>query len=175
MNLSTVPIDEVKVMVAVKSLVWAVRVPAAAVAAGFTACAVTAVAGIPGILQPAFWLLIHASCLLIGFVIHEGSHVLGLKLTPGITHVTFASTLLRFSVIPMGRLVGWQAALIALAGPLAACVAGVPVALALPDYALHWWFFLHAIFLLPLFGDGRSLVKGLLAWRRQVHLLQVDP
>ncbi|MFC8041308.1 hypothetical protein ACFUOZ_18310 [Paenarthrobacter sp. NPDC057355] len=175
MKLSTVPIDDVKVMVAVKSLVRAVRVPAAAVVAGFTVCAVTAVAGMPGVLQPALWLLVHASCLLIGFVIHEGSHVLGLKLTSGITHVIFASTLLRFSVIPVGKLVGWQAALIALAGPMAACLAGVPVALLLPDYALHWWFFLHAIFLLPLFGDGRSLVKGLLTWRGQVQLLQVDP
>lgn len=157
---------------AVRSLLWAVRVPALALAAGFLLCAACAAAGVPAILRPALWLLTHASCLLIGFVIHEGSHVLGLKVTPGVTHVVFASTLLRTSVLPVGSLAGWQAALIALAGPLAACVAGIPLALALPEYALHWWFFLHCIFLLPLFGDGRSLVKGLLAWRGQLQLLQ---
>lgn len=159
---------------AIRSLLGSVRVPAAALAAGFAVCVACAVAGVPAILPPALWLLIHASCLLIGFVIHEASHVLGLKLAPGITHVVFASTLLRFSVIPMGSLVGWQAALIALAGPLAACVSGLPLALALPEYAFHWWFFLHSLFLLPLFGDGRSLVKGLITWRGQVQLLQVD-
>ncbi|GGJ17510.1 hypothetical protein [Paenarthrobacter histidinolovorans] len=174
MKLSAVPIGDLKVTVAAKSLLWAIRVPGVALAIGFTGCAVCAIAGVPAILQPALWLLIHASCLLLGFVIHEGSHVLGLKLTPGITHVIFAGSWLRFSVVPMGSLVGWQAALIALGGPLAACVAGVPLAAALPDQAFHWWFFLHSIFLLPPFGDGRSLVKGLLNWRRPLQLLQMD-
>ncbi|WP_017197805.1 hypothetical protein [Arthrobacter sp. M2012083] len=175
MKLNAVPIGDLKVMLAARSLLVAVRVPAAALAAGFAVCAACAVTGFPAILQPALWLLVHSSCLLIGFVIHEGSHIIGLKLAPGITHVVFAGTLLRFSVVPVGNLVGWQAALIALAGPLGACVAGVPLALALPDQAFHWWFFLHSVFLLPLFGDGRSLVKGLATWRGSVQLLQLDP
>lgn len=174
MKLHAVPVGDVSVMAAVRSLLWAVRIPAAGLTVGFTFCAVCAVTGIPAILQPAVWLMIHALCLLTGFVVHEAFHVLGLKVTPGITHIVFASTLLRFSVIPMGSLAGWQAALIALAGPLAACVAGLPLALALPEYAFHWWFFLHSVFLLPLFGDGRSLVKGLLTWRGSMQMLQLE-
>lgn len=75
--------------------------------------------------------------------------------------------LLRVSVIPHGEMTGWEIVRGALAGPLSCMSIGVLLLLIVPDLQLHWWYLLHGAFLLPLFGDGRSLIKGVLLRRER--------
>ncbi|WP_442543266.1 hypothetical protein ACSBOX_15680 [Arthrobacter sp. KN11-1C] len=124
----------------------------------------------PILFQAGLWLLVHAFCLLGGFLVHEWSHVAGMRLLPGVAHVVVSAGVLRFSVIPVGRLYGWQIAIMAILGPGASCLVGALIALLAPGSFLQHWFLLHAVFLLPFFGDGRSLILGVRKWARPVSL-----
>jgi hypothetical protein len=119
----------------------------------------------------ALWLIVHFVCLLAGFVIHEAAHAYAGRRCQGITAFRVESTIFRFSLSPVGFLFGWQIALTALAGPLAAALVGCLLFVAAPALSLHYWFWLHLVFLTPVFGDGRSLIVGLRSpnARRQLH------
>ncbi|MGO4474200.1 hypothetical protein [Arthrobacter sp. efr-133-TYG-120] len=93
-----------------------------------------------------------------------------MRLFHGISDVVVSSGILRFSVIPVGHLYGWQIAIVAILGPGGSCLVGALVALLAPGSFLQHWFLLHAVFLLPFFGDGRSLILGIRAWARPVGL-----
>ncbi|MFJ5955440.1 hypothetical protein ACIQC5_05705 [Paenarthrobacter sp. NPDC092416] len=129
-----------------------------AVAVGFVVCASL---GDPVLLHMGAWLLLHSLCLMGGFLVHEVAHVLGMKVFRGVTHVAVGFTAARFSVTPIGRLYGWQIAVIAVFGPGAACAVGALLACFAPGSLLQYWFLLHSAFLLPVFGDGQALITGL--------------
>lgn len=98
--------------------------------------------------------------LWLSFAIHEAAHLVLLKRVAGVnSHISF--TLMRISVVPHGLMSGWQIARVALAGPMLCVGIGIGIALTMPEVQLQWWYLAHAIFVLPLFGDGRSLIKGL--------------
>lgn len=84
------------------------------------------------------------------------------------SHVVVRAGVLRFSIIPVGRLYGWQIATVAVLGPGASCLVGGLTALLIPGSTLQYWFLLHAIFLLPFFGDGRGFLFGI---RRRARLV----
>jgi hypothetical protein len=109
------------------------------------------------------WALFRTATLgLVGsFALHESAHVLVLKQVRTVTHVTIDRTAWRTSILPSGVLTGRQVVGVAIAGPFA-CVA-VGLALWTTDLgsSLRWWYLAHGIFLLPIFGDGRSLCRGL--------------
>lgn len=100
------------------------------------------------------------------FALHESAHVVLLRRIPGITHITLERTAWRFSVAPVGTLSARQVGLVAVAGP-GACLLAAPVWwVAAPGSGLAWWYAAHAVFLLPLFGDGRMLLASVRAGAR---------
>lgn len=152
-------------------LMWSCRWPLGAVVLGFSTCAALAAKmGDSALLQVGLWLLLHVLCLLGGFLVHEWFHIVGMRLFHGVSHVVVSAGVLRFSIIPVGRLYGWQVAAVALLGPGASCLVGGLIALLIPSSTLQYWFLLHAIFLLPFFGDGRGFLFGIRRWARLVGL-----
>lgn len=129
-------------------------------------------AGVPGLAEPLIWVLIHAlGGLMLGFMIHELAHLIALRvLAPNVGIVSLEITPLRVSLHPHGYMTGWQVAAVAAAGPGACTVVGA-ILWALPvNYGLHWWYLTHVIFLLPIFGDGHALVRGLLLGAKASHI-----
>ncbi|MFC4337563.1 hypothetical protein [Salininema proteolyticum] len=106
------------------------------------------------------------------FALHEATHTAVLKRVPTVSAITLARTMLRVSVVPHGYMTGRQAALAAVAGPGACVVVGAVLAASPSTRYLSWWFLGHGVFLLPVFGDGMALLKGLLSWRRPIDLGQ---
>ncbi len=154
-----------------KQLIRSCRWPLGAIVLSFTACTVlAAVTTDPILFQAGLWLLVHALFLLGGFLVHEWSHVAGMRLFRGVSDIVISGGVLRFSVIPVGRLYGWQIAIVATLGPCTSCLVGALIALLAPGSLLQYWFLLHAVFLLPFFGDGRSLLLGIREWARPVQL-----
>ncbi|RIW43624.1 hypothetical protein D3H59_19755 [Micromonospora endophytica] len=96
------------------------------------------------------------------FVIHEVGHALILERCRGVHRVEIQSTKLRFSLAPQGVLTSAEAAAVAVAGPAACIAVGTGLAVFAQDLGLHWWYLVHAIFLVPPFGDGAALLR---AWR----------
>lgn len=134
----------------------------------------------PILFQAGLWLLVHVLCLLCGFLVNEWSHVAGMRLFHGISDVVVSSGALRFSVVPVGRLYGWQIAIVAILGPGASCLVGALVALLAPGSFLPYWFLLHAVFLLPLAMDAASFSEsgsglGRLAYARPGSTADPDP
>ncbi|WP_155806779.1 hypothetical protein [Leifsonia xyli] len=56
----------------------------------------------------------------------------------------------------------------ALTGTLVAVGAGL--AAIVPSQGFHCWYLCHAVFLLPVFGDGRSVIVGARAWSARIVL-----
>ena len=95
------------------------------------------------------------------FAVHEVAHVAVLRRCGGVSGVVMTATPWRFSLEPRGVITHRQVAAVAVAGPAAATGVGLVLWVGLPQAALHWWFIAHLVFLLPIFGDGRSLVLAL--------------
>ena len=158
-----------------RAIVRSCRVPLAAVLLAAAACSLLGlILAHLYLAEIALWLLAHFVCLLAGFVIHETAHAYAGRMCRGISAFRVESTKFRFSLQPVGFLFGWQVALIAITGPLAAALAGCLLFAAAPGLSLHYWFWLHLAFLTPLFGDGRSLLIGLRGLRARRQLLSVN-
>lgn len=99
------------------------------------------------------------------FALHEVAHVMVLRRVSTVTTVLVERTTWRFSVIPQGTISPRQSMTVAFAGPAACALVGVGLRASQADPWLSWWFLAHTAFLLPVFGDGRALVSGLLRWR----------
>ncbi|MEV8149173.1 hypothetical protein AB0O52_13675 [Arthrobacter sp. NPDC080073] len=171
MSVREITLPDATVGLIAKELIGSCRWPLAAVVLSFTACTfLAAITADPILFQAGLWLLVHALFLLGGFLVHEWSHVAGMRLFHGVSDIVVSAGVLRFSLIPVGRLCGWQIAVVATLGPSASCLVGALIALLAPGSFLQCWFLLHAVFLLPFFGDGRSLILGIRVWARPVSL-----
>lgn len=95
------------------------------------------------------------------FALHEVAHAAVLRRCRGVSHVLVTVTPWRFSLEPRGTMSPGQLFLVALAGPGAVVAAGLVLRMTVPQLGLHWWFLAHLVFLLPVFGDGRSLLAAL--------------
>jgi hypothetical protein len=167
----TIALQDMTTGLILKRLLWSCRWPLSALTLGFLACIVLAtMTGDPVLFRVSLWLLMHALCLLSSFLVHEMFHVVGMRLFRGVSHVLVSASVLRFSVVPVGSLYGWQIAIVAVLGPGSSCLLGAVLALLTPGSLLQYWFLLHAIFVLPFFGDGRCLVLGIREWARLVGL-----
>lgn len=110
--------------------------------------------------------------LCCSFALHELGHLFALTRAEGVTAITVERTLWRLSVSAHGRLRGRDTLLAALAGPGACVAAGSVFLLVAPHSQLHLWYFAHAVFLVPVFGDGRavlSVLRSRRAARGAVH------
>lgn len=99
------------------------------------------------------------------FALHELGHLFALSRAEGVTAITVERTLWRLSVSAHGRIRGRDALLAALAGPGACVAAGAALLLLAPHSHLHLWYLAHAVFLVPVFGDGRTVLAVILSWR----------
>ncbi|WP_242882237.1 hypothetical protein [Actinomadura litoris] len=115
------------------------------------------------------WSLFKAATLgVVGsYALHESAHVVVLKRIPTVTHLRLDRALWRTSVRAEGTLTARQIVAVAMAGPLACVMVGGVLWVSALDRALAWWFLAHGLLLLPFFGDGRSIIRGLRAsWSR---------
>lgn len=112
--------------------------------------------------EVAWFLFKTAAVGLVGsFALHESAHVVALKRIDTVTHLAVERTAFRTSILPIGELTARQVVGVALAGPLSCVAVGGALWLSNLDPSLTWWYLAHAFFLLPFFGDGRSLYRGL--------------
>ncbi len=94
------------------------------------------------------------------FAVHEVAHAAVLRHCPGVSHLIVSATPWRLSLEPRGVITPGQVVRVALAGPGTTAAVGLVLWVAVPQAGLHWWFLAHLLFLLPVFGDGRSLLIG---------------
>lgn len=122
-----------------------------------------------------FWsLFLVAAIGLVGaFALHETAHVMALSRVATVTQIAMEHTWLRVSVAPVGVLTPGQTAGVALVGPLSCTAVGGVLLVLAPQSSLGWWFLAHAVFLLPVFGDGRALVRAARAARAAGSAKQV--
>lgn len=97
------------------------------------------------------------------FAVHELGHLIMLSRATGVTAITLERSLWRTSISPHGQLGDRAAALAALAGPGACIAVGTALSAFAPALHLHWWHLAHAVFLVPIFNDGRTLCSVILA------------
>lgn len=95
------------------------------------------------------------------FALHEVAHVMVLKRISTVTLLEIDRTAWRVSIVPHGALNARQVVVVALAGPAACVGLGAILLIVDLDRALAWWYLAHGLFLLPFFGDGRSLISGI--------------
>lgn len=111
----------------------------------------------------------HYVCGLCGsFALHELGHLIVLRRCTGVTDLTLERTLWRISVSAHGRIRGRDMLVAAVAGPGGCIAIGLALLLTCPQLLLHAWFLAHAVFLLPLFADGRAAIAGIRSWPRWV-------
>ena len=171
MLLHAIPLRETTAGLILGLLIRSSRWPLAAIAVGFLLCGALAfMTGDRVLFQAGLWLLAHALCLFCSFVVHEISHVVCMRRFSGVTHIVVSTNSRRFSITPIGSLRGWQIAVTAVAGPGASCAVGAALVFLIPNSLLHLWFLFHAVFILPVFGDGRGLIEGIKYWSRPVAL-----
>ncbi|MEV3938955.1 hypothetical protein AB0K52_23655 [Glycomyces sp. NPDC049804] len=108
--------------------------------------------------------------LTASFTLHECAHAAVLGRIATVSEVSIERTLGRVSLIPHGHMTGRQAAAVAVSGPVACAAVGAVLAVPEATRPLSWWYLGHGLFLLPVFGDGIALVKGLLAGSRRIDL-----
>lgn len=99
------------------------------------------------------------------FCLHECAHVAILRRLSGISHIAVERSWLRISVQPTGWISPRQIACVALAGPMVCVLFGLVIFCAGRPH-LSVWFLMHGAYLLPPFGDGRTLIQ---AWRQRTH------
>lgn len=105
--------------------------------------------------------LIYLIGVLLPFFLHEWAHAWVALHAPGVRAVDVESTLLRISVRPKGTMARRHMLRGAIAGPGICVVIGAAAFIngaALVGAAFVW----HGIFLTPVFGDGRVMLRALL-------------
>lgn len=128
-------------------------------------------AAAPALAQLTGAFLMHAlGGLLASYVVHESAHAALLRRVTGLHAVEVITTFARFTFAPKGALRGRDIAMIGVAGPVAALAAGAALLIFVPVWGLHWWYLGHVMFLLPVFGDGKSILVGARSWSRRVTL-----
>lgn len=118
-------------------------------------------------------LWVHVSAVLVlhllvglvgGFLAHELGHALALRWwAPQVHRLRLEATWTRISITPCGQMTGGQVIAAAVAGPGICIVLGLALSLLPSTWGVQVWFLLHAVFLLPCFGDGRAILASLRA------------
>ena len=107
------------------------------------------------------WLVV--ICALVPTVIHELGHALALRYIARVRHIRIESTPLRFSILAPDEVLTPKSSLIvAVSGPAAAFIGGTVWQLMGHSFIAFWWY-VHLVMLLPLFGDGKELFKAITA------------
>jgi hypothetical protein len=115
----------------------------------------------PNIQRAALLGLGYLLALGLSMIIHEGGHGIALHLLPGITALRTERNWFRFSIQPQGSITAAQAIFAALSGPALCFLIGIFGYWGTPYRNLSVIFAAHIVFLLPCFGDGRSILTAL--------------
>ncbi|WP_158864863.1 hypothetical protein [Leifsonia sp. AG29] len=154
---------------AVRQILWAVVL----ILTNAGACAIIAGAtGSVPLATLALTMVAHTGLGLIGsYAVHEAAHVHALgRWAPGVSGAVVTTTTLRFSVTPMGSITGKQMTLVAVAGPIAALSTGIAIWALIPSSGIQYWYWAHALFLLPIFSDGKAIIGGISRWSETIEL-----
>lgn len=103
----------------------------------------------------------------LSFAVHETGHAVALTRGSGVARFTLIRTSWRFSITTEEVLDERRVIWVAVSGPGAAVAGGLLLWLIQPGWLLHGWYLTHALFLLPMFGDGRAVLHGFTAMRRK--------
>lgn len=116
--------------------------------------------GLPSVAGGATLFIIVA--IVLPFAIHEFGHGVAIKYVRGVEYIELSRTLFRTSVTVHGAISPNMAMLISLMGPLPCALIGAVLwSIGYPVVAV---FYLgHLLFLIPPFGDGQQLLRGLLS------------
>lgn len=118
--------------------------------------------GDSGTVSVAWWLFRTTAVGLVGsFALHEAAHVLVLKRIDTVVRLAIERTAWRTSIVLSGVLTARQVVSVAIAGPGACVAVGLGLWVSDLGSSLTWWYLAHGMFLLPFFGDGRNLYRGL--------------
>ena len=148
------------VVVAVAAQVWPLLILVGTLLAAAGAWFLKSGDSVPA--EMMWWFFKTAAFGLVGsFALHESAHMMVLKRIDTVTHLAIVRMLWRISVVPFGSLTARQVVTVAIAGPISCVAVGAALWTSDLDPSLAWWFLAHGILLLPLFGDGRSLCRGL--------------
>lgn len=99
------------------------------------------------------------------FLFHELIHGFFISLFLRNSHsIIIEYNFIRFSIIPTEVLLGWKIVVIAFTPSFILFNIGFMLYLFVPHTYIYIWYFLHLLFLLPFFGDGKSCILGLLHW-----------
>lgn len=98
--------------------------------------------------------------VLASYLVHETAHLAALALCPGIHRIDVQCTYWRFSLVPEGEMDARAALLVALAGPGTCLLIGSLLLVIDPFPGIAWCYLAHVVFLLPVFGDGRTALSS---------------
>lgn len=104
------------------------------------------------------------------FAIHELGHALVLTYAQGVSAITMERNHWRLSVTPHGTISGRDVFVAAVVGPGCCVAIGVVLWICAPHLMLHVWYLAHALFLTPLFNDGRALIVSSRRWNERLML-----
>lgn len=106
--------------------------------------------------------LLFALMLILSCFIHELGHYLSVRYTPSISGFTWEMTWTRISLVCEGKTTPQDRIIGGLAGPGLSLICGTLLCLFPGTRTYGIIFCLHAIFLLPIFGDGKQILIGLI-------------
>lgn len=116
------------------------------------------------IVEAWLWWLVLPHC------VHEWMHILALSARGGSQTLETQVMCYRISVRPTESVTIPRSCLVAISGPMGTAMMGVFSLPIIQWLGFPWWVNLpwlyHALFLVPLFGDGKSLVMGLRALKQ---------
>lgn len=104
------------------------------------------------------------------FALHELGHLAALSRARGVTGIALERTLWRTSVRVHGVHRAQEAAAAAIAGPGTCVLAGGILWVLAPGLSPHGWYLAHAVFVVPVFNDGRQMVALLRSRRHQCRI-----
>lgn len=96
--------------------------------------------------------------VLCSYLIHETAHLAALAFCRGLRRIDVQCTSWRISLAPQGDLDPRAALLVAVAGPGICLLIGTLLLIGSSASLIAWCYLAHVIFLIPFFGDGRTIV-----------------
>ena len=103
-------------------------------------------------------------------IIHELAHYISMRLYK-VKQIGIDTTLFRFSVFTNEEMCGKQLLLVSIAGVVSTTLVGsmlLGINMIFNNYIIRvimWIYYIHLINILPLFGDGKMLLKALITMK----------
>ncbi|SHJ92313.1 hypothetical protein SAMN02745244_03587 [Tessaracoccus bendigoensis DSM 12906] len=103
------------------------------------------------------------------YLLHELAHLGGLALCGGVRRIRVENSRWRLSLTPEGEMGARSALLVALVGPGTYLLFGGLLYMVAPGSWITWCYLSHVVFLVPAFGDGRTVIVSTRALITRSH------